>query len=318
MILDDINPKDLRWWWYYWICQVIFFIVTTLFFVYSVMINKNTDLSWWYYYGEVGVLVLSSIGVAVPKKFIKDTLIMSCLMANVFVIPMVIFHSGQDLGVSAGVSLIYIIAISALAPVSVSLVAALSAIAFSSYLHYDHNVFQITPKIGNEKAKELVIENGAKSYSDLNNEQVVYKVSQNEMSLAEISIEQFNTAKYAIDIYNANKDKLGDKPKANLKVYKGMELHIPDVKPIDYKSPLVISFIYIFGVIIGFGWKIYILKFVAICKIALENTSTYNETEVLTLKDELAQKENDCRLLKEEIAIIAVEMKHLLGYNKDT
>ena len=315
--MNYVTTTYTKWDFHNWVCQVLFFICTSLFFFYAVISKTNGDTSQWYFYGSIVSITVTSIGTAIPINIVKNIMVMSAIMANVFIIPMLLFSSGFDLGLASGLSLVYVIVIGAISPYLVAIGTGIAALAFCCYLHFENNVFKSVPVFKQEIIKSRVVKDGDKMYALNADEPILYRVKEEETNLKELSLLHYQSEDYAMDIYKANKDKLGKETPNDIKIYKDTELIIPNIKKFDYKSPVIISIIYIVAVLLGIGWKIYVLKMFELSRAAISNNSGEAENQILNLKDELEQSENNCRLLKEEVAIQIIEMNQISGLKKD-
>ena len=315
--MNYVTSTDTKWDLHNWFCQFAFFVCTSLFFFYAVISKTNGDTSWWYFYGSIALIIITSVGTVIPISIVKNISVMTAIMANVFVIPMIIFSSGYDLGLAAGVSLVYVIVVGAVAPYIVAIGVGIAALSFSCYLHLENNVFVTIPEFKQEIMQGKVVKDGDKLYSVDSGEPILYKVEAKDTNLKELSLMQYGSEDFAMKIYEANKDKLGKETPNDIKILKGTELIIPNVQKFNYKSPLFISIIYIVAVLLGIGWKVYVLKMFELSRAAINNNSGATENEILNLKDELEQSENNCKLLKEEVAIQIIEMNQITGLKKD-
>ena len=315
--MNFLPAIDTKWDLHNWLCQIVFFILTSLFFFYAVISETHGDTAWWYYYGAIASIIITSIGVALPMELLKNITSLTTIMANVFIIPMVLFSAGYDLGMSAGASLIYVIVMGAISPYLVAIGTGIAALSLSIYLHLDNNVFISIPEFKQAALQENLVQDGDKIFAVNPNEPILYRVLKTKTNLIELSIKHYNSGDYAHDIYEANKEKLGEETPNDIKILKDTELVIPNITRLDYKSPITISILYIIAIILGVGWKLYVLKMFELSKSALSNTSGSSETAILNLKDELEQSETNCKLLKEEVAVQIIEMNQLAGLKKE-
>jgi len=313
------SDNETKWDLHNWFCQIAFFIVIALMFFYSVISETHSDTAWWYFlYGSVPLIIIASVGAALPIPLAKNIISMATIMANVFIIPLVLFTSGYDLGLSAGFSLVYVIIIGAISPYIVAVGTGIAALALCSYLHFENNVFKSIPDFKQDIITERVIQDGENAYTIEVDEPIYYRVEKEETNLKELSLKHYKSEDYYMEIYEENKEKLGTETPNDIKIMRDTELLIPNIKLFNYKSPLLISGLYMLAVLLGIGWKIYVIKMFEISRSALNNNSSIAENEILNLKDELEQSENNCRLLKEEVAIQIIEMNQISGLKKDT
>jgi len=204
---------------------------------------------------------------------------------------------------------------------------AIFALGLAVYLHIDNNVFKTVPEFKRDAATKQSVKDGDDFYGVTGEGPVYFKVEKEKTNLKELSKRHYKGSdSYALDIYDANKEKLGEKTPNDIVILKGTELIIPDIKLMDYQSPILISIVYVMAVLLAIGWKLYVIKMYELCLSALNNNSTAAENTILNLKDELEQSENDCRVLKEEVcrvlkeevAIQIIEMNQLTGLNKES
>ncbi len=295
-----------------WVCQIIFFSLTSLFFFKSVVSGTQGDAAWWYYLCSITVIIANSIGTVLTIPLAKHIISMTTIMINIFMIPLVLVNSGYSLGFSAGFGLIFIMSTISITPYYVGASAAVTGIIFSIYLHQENNVFFTPPY---PEQTDTTEQNGSDMSLPSPESIVYYKVVKAKTTFSELSELHFGSDKFAIQIYEANKEKLGDTP--NIDILKNTELIIPAVKIFSYKTPSIIMFIYITAGLLGLGWKFFAINMFELCSTASVNKSKGYEDEILNLKDELEQTNNNCKVLKEEVAIQIIELNHITGHHKE-